>query len=91
MKLTQAHRLTRAFAVARRSMAETWIEQGKYPYPYEREVEQALVDHIQHFLIELGSGFAFGDAKCISSSRAATNTSTYSSTTRSCVVMSSSS
>jgi predicted nuclease of restriction endonuclease-like (RecB) superfamily len=26
---------------------------------YEREVEQALVDHIQRFLIELGSGFAF--------------------------------
>jgi predicted nuclease of restriction endonuclease-like (RecB) superfamily len=25
----------------------------------EREVEQALVDHIQRFLIELGSGFAF--------------------------------
>ncbi|MEW6186872.1 MAG: PDDEXK nuclease domain-containing protein [Thermodesulfobacteriota bacterium] len=25
----------------------------------EREVEQALIDHIQHFLIELGSGFAF--------------------------------
>ena len=25
----------------------------------EREVEQALVDHIQHFLLELGSGFAF--------------------------------
>jgi hypothetical protein len=25
----------------------------------EREVEQALVDHIQSFLIELGSGFAF--------------------------------
>jgi predicted nuclease of restriction endonuclease-like (RecB) superfamily len=26
---------------------------------HEREVEQALVDHIQRFLIELGSGFAF--------------------------------
>lgn len=25
----------------------------------EREVEAALVDHIQHFLLELGSGFAF--------------------------------
>lgn len=25
----------------------------------EREVEQALIDHIQRFLIELGSGFAF--------------------------------
>jgi predicted nuclease of restriction endonuclease-like (RecB) superfamily len=25
----------------------------------EREVEQALVDHIQHFLVELGNGFAF--------------------------------
>lgn len=25
----------------------------------EREIEQALVDHIQHFLLELGSGFAF--------------------------------
>ncbi len=25
----------------------------------EREVEKALVDHIQHFLLELGSGFAF--------------------------------
>jgi predicted nuclease of restriction endonuclease-like (RecB) superfamily len=25
----------------------------------EREVEQALVDHIQHFLLELGTGFAF--------------------------------
>jgi predicted nuclease of restriction endonuclease-like (RecB) superfamily len=25
----------------------------------EREVEQALIDHIQHFLLELGSGFAF--------------------------------
>jgi len=25
----------------------------------EREVEQALVDHIQQFLLELGSGFAF--------------------------------
>lgn len=25
----------------------------------EREVEQALMDHIQHFLLELGSGFAF--------------------------------
>ena len=25
----------------------------------EREVEQALVDHIQRFLFELGSGFAF--------------------------------
>lgn len=25
----------------------------------EREVEQALVDHIQRFLIELGAGFAF--------------------------------
>lgn len=25
----------------------------------EREVEQALVDHVQHFLLELGSGFAF--------------------------------
>jgi len=25
----------------------------------EREVEQALVDHIQKFLLELGSGFAF--------------------------------
>ena len=25
----------------------------------EREVEQALVDHIQHFLLELGAGFAF--------------------------------
>ena len=25
----------------------------------EREIEQALVDHIQHFLIELGAGFAF--------------------------------
>ncbi|MCK5806601.1 MAG: DUF1016 family protein, partial [Lentisphaeria bacterium] len=25
----------------------------------EREVEQALVDHIQRFLLELGSGFAF--------------------------------
>jgi predicted nuclease of restriction endonuclease-like (RecB) superfamily len=24
-----------------------------------REVEQALVDHIQRFLLELGSGFAF--------------------------------
>jgi predicted nuclease of restriction endonuclease-like (RecB) superfamily len=25
----------------------------------EREVEQALIDHIQHFLLELGAGFAF--------------------------------
>ena len=25
----------------------------------EAEIEQALVDHIQHFLLELGSGFAF--------------------------------
>lgn len=25
----------------------------------EREVEEALVDHIQRFLLELGSGFAF--------------------------------
>jgi predicted nuclease of restriction endonuclease-like (RecB) superfamily len=25
----------------------------------EKEVEQALIDHIQHFLLELGSGFAF--------------------------------
>ena len=25
----------------------------------EREVEQALIDHIQHFLLELGVGFAF--------------------------------
>lgn len=25
----------------------------------EREVEQALIEHIQHFLLELGSGFAF--------------------------------
>lgn len=25
----------------------------------ERELEQALVDHIQHFLLELGAGFAF--------------------------------
>jgi predicted nuclease of restriction endonuclease-like (RecB) superfamily len=25
----------------------------------EREIEQALIDHIQHFLLELGSGFAF--------------------------------
>src|SRR5439155_7644827 len=25
----------------------------------EREVEQALVDHLQRFLLELGSGFAF--------------------------------
>ena len=25
----------------------------------EREVEQALVEHIQHFLLELGAGFAF--------------------------------
>jgi predicted nuclease of restriction endonuclease-like (RecB) superfamily len=25
----------------------------------EREVEQALVDHVQYFLLELGSGFAF--------------------------------
>ena len=25
----------------------------------EREVEQALVDHVQHFLLELGAGFAF--------------------------------
>jgi len=25
----------------------------------EREVEQALVEHIQHFLLELGTGFAF--------------------------------
>jgi predicted nuclease of restriction endonuclease-like (RecB) superfamily len=25
----------------------------------ERDVEQALVDHIQHFLLELGTGFAF--------------------------------
>lgn len=25
----------------------------------ERDVERALVDHIQHFLLELGSGFAF--------------------------------
>ena len=25
----------------------------------EREVEQALIDHIQQFLLELGSGFAF--------------------------------
>lgn len=25
----------------------------------EREIEQALVDHIQHFLLELGTGFAF--------------------------------
>ncbi len=25
----------------------------------ERELEQALVDHIQHFLLEMGSGFAF--------------------------------
>ncbi len=25
----------------------------------EREVEQALVDHIQRFLLEMGAGFAF--------------------------------
>ena len=25
----------------------------------EREVEQALIDHVQQFLLELGSGFAF--------------------------------
>jgi predicted nuclease of restriction endonuclease-like (RecB) superfamily len=25
----------------------------------EREIEQALVDHIQRFLLELGAGFAF--------------------------------
>ena len=25
----------------------------------EREVERALIDHIQHFLLELGAGFAF--------------------------------
>lgn len=25
----------------------------------EREIEQALVDHMQHFLLELGTGFAF--------------------------------
>jgi len=25
----------------------------------EREVEQALVDHIQRFLLELGKGFAY--------------------------------
>ena len=25
----------------------------------EREVEKALMDHIQHFLLEMGAGFAF--------------------------------
>ncbi len=28
----------------------------------EREVEQALVDHIQRFLLELGTGFGAGEA-----------------------------
>ena len=26
---------------------------------YEGELEQALIDHLQHFLLELGRGFSF--------------------------------
>jgi len=26
---------------------------------YEEELEQALIDHLQHFLLELGRGFSF--------------------------------
>ena len=37
----------------------------------EREVEQALVDHIQRFLLELGAGFAFIGRQVPRGSRAA--------------------
>ena len=30
----------------------------------ERQIEQALVDHIQRFMLELGSGFAFVGRRC---------------------------
>ncbi|WP_366467566.1 PDDEXK nuclease domain-containing protein [uncultured Catenibacterium sp.] len=26
---------------------------------YEGDLEQALIDHLQHFLLELGRGFSF--------------------------------
>jgi len=32
---------------------------GTADHRHEKEVEQSLVDHIQHFLLELGQGFAF--------------------------------
>ena len=32
---------------------------GTTDFNRERQVEQALVDHIQRFMLELGSGFAF--------------------------------
>jgi len=50
----------------------------------EREVEQALVDHIQRFLLELGAGFAFVGRQVHLEVGDQTTTSTWSSTTSSC-------
>ena len=57
----------------------------------EREVEQALVDHIQRFLLELGSGFAFVGRQVRLESPAVTSISTCSSTISVCAASSSSS
>ena len=43
----------------RRRCEERCIGGGERHARREREVEQALVDHIQRFMIELGNGFAF--------------------------------
>ena len=57
----------------------------------EREVEQALVDHIQPFLIELGTGFAFVGRQVPLEVGGRTSVSICSSTTSSSAAMSSSS
>ena len=74
--------------------AERALQATKDPYIFdflelaedarERELEQALIDDIQRFLIELGTGFAFygRQRRCWSATRS--SSSTCSSTTTRC-------
>lgn len=36
-----------------------FLDLEENPYFYEKELEQALIDHLQKFLLELGRGFSF--------------------------------
>lgn len=42
-----------------RSLCDGILQIQPDTHVYEGELEQALIDHLQHFLLELGRGFSF--------------------------------
>jgi predicted nuclease of restriction endonuclease-like (RecB) superfamily len=61
-----------------------FLDLKQKPTALERDLEQAIIDRLEEFLLEMGKGFCFVARRSGSRSRATTSTSTLSSITDSC-------